>query len=277
VLAHGAESPAGLALFTMFAAGSAIALAGYLAGARRLRRGEGGRRALPGWRVGAFAAALTVALLAVSPAVDELAHELFTAHMVQHLVLAFVVAPLLVLGRPALVAGAVAGRTVTVPRRWRRRWVRHRRSVRVALVLAAVHAGCWYLWHLPGPYDLALRNPLVHGLEHLMLVLSGLVLAWHALIARPVLAATAGALASMLAVAPLAAMLVFAARPWYASHLSGGTTLTPLEDQQLGGALMWFPGSLAYLVAVAVAVARHLNTSTHPPTPVAPPTPLAEV
>lgn len=266
VLAHGADSPAGIALFTILAAASVVAAAVYLVGARRLRRGAAGRRTLPTWRVTAFAGALVVALAAVSPPVDGFAHELFSAHMTQHLVLAFVVAPLVVLGRPVVVCGAAAGRTVALPRRWRRFWVRHRRSIVTALLLAAVHAFCWYLWHLPGPYDLALRNPLIHGLEHAMLVLSGIVLCWHALIARPVLAAVAGALVSMLAVAPLAAMLVFAARPWYTSHLLGDSALTPLEDQQLGGALMWFPGSLAYLAAVALAVVRHLNVAPAGPT-----------
>jgi putative membrane protein len=273
VLAHGVESPAGIALFTILIVGSTAAGAVYLAGARRLRRGTAGRRTLPPWRVGSFATALVVAVVAVSPPVDELAHRLFVAHMAQHLVLAFVVAPLLVLGRPILVCGAVIGRTLALPRRWRRFWVRHRRSMVTALLLAAVHAFCWYLWHLPGPYDLALRNPLVHGLEHAMLVLSGVVLCWHALIARPVLAAVAGALVSMLAVAPLAAMLVFAARPWYVSHLVTDSALSPLEDQQLGGALMWFPGSLAYLLAVAMAVVRHLNVVPAPPIHSSPPAP----
>lgn len=264
MLAHGEGETVGVAVYWLVAAASVAAWAVYLEGARRLRRGPGGRRAVPSWRVMSLTGALAVALLAVSPPVDHLAHELFSAHMVQHLVLAFVVAPLLVLGRPVLVTGVVLGRGVRPPLPLRRWWARHRRSVWTALALAGAHAAGWYLWHLPGPYDLALHQPLVHALEHLTLVLTGVVLTWHAMVARPVLAAVGGALVSMLAVTPLAVMLVFAARPWYTSHLHSGHGLTPLEDQQIGGALMWFPGSLAYLGAVCIAIVRHLSEAGGP-------------
>jgi putative membrane protein len=91
-----------------------------------------------------------------------------------------------------------------------------------------------------------------------MFVVSGMTLAWHAAMAAPGLGAALGTLISMLGVMPLAALLVFTGGYWYSGHDAAAYGLTDLEDQQLGGALMWFPGSLAYLVAIAIVLLRRL-------------------
>lgn len=258
-VAHGgSEGSAELMLFGLAVKAAAATICVYLIGVLRLHRYRAGRIRLPRWRASAFVAGVLVMLVVVSPPVDRVVHELFSVHMLQHVVLAFVAAPLLVLGSPLFVIGVALGRILQPIRYTAARWDHRHASIGIALGLAGFHVSTWYLWHLPVAYELALGNPVVHACEHAMLMASGMALTWHAMSAAPALGAMTGALVSMVGVAPLAALLVFASRSWYDSGLPERYGLTALEDQQLGGALMWFPGSLAYLAAVAAIVVRRL-------------------
>ncbi|WP_135466327.1 cytochrome c oxidase assembly protein [Crenalkalicoccus roseus] len=194
-----------------------------LAGAAGLWAG----RRLPASRRAAFGAGWLVVALAFASPLCALAVALFGARAGQHMLLALVAAPLLALGLP------------------RGGW-----QVPGSLAAAGFTALFW-LWHLPGPYDAALRDGLIYWLSHLSLLGAALAL-WRALL-REGAGPGAWALGAMASaqMGLLGAVLVFAPVPLYASHLA--TTLpfglTPLQDQQLGGLLMWVPGSLAFLLA----------------------------
>lgn len=234
--------------------------------ARRRRRGG------DGWRAAAFAAALVVLALALTSPLDGLSAELFSAHMAQHLLLMVVAAPLLALAAPwpLLLAG--------LPRRVARALARMRRPAlrqtgRVdAAVLAAValsaHLVTLVAFHLPGPYEAALRNGLLHAGEHAALLAGALAL-WVVVAGagRPRGAGHGTALLALLGAAiggtVLGALLTVAPEPWYEVHAAGGHGLTALEDQQLAGLVMWIPGGAAYVLAAVLVVAGWLRAAEH--------------
>lgn len=217
--------------------------------------------------LGLAGAAILLAVL--GPPLEALAHEWFAAHMVQHLALTHVAAPLLLLGR--LHRRLVSLVPLAARRRWGRRLARVGRRLdpagRVFAMLA--HIAVVLAWHVPILYDLAFELPAVHGLEHLLMLGSALGF-WAALGAgsgRAVPLAALLAFVASLALGALAALLSFAPEPLYAAHVAadGPWGLSVLQDQQLGGALMWIPGGLVYLVASASTVVRWIGADERRP------------
>ncbi|WP_426052288.1 cytochrome c oxidase assembly protein, partial [Brevundimonas sp. SL161] len=132
-----------------------------------------------------------------------------------------------------------------------------RRVTGIALPFVASTAVLW-AWHLPQAYDAALANVAMYWVMQLSLLASA-VLFWRAVLAQgrsPVdrLAFVVAAFAQM---GLLGALLTFAPAPLYAAHafapLAWG--LTPLQDQALGGVIMWVPAGIPYAIA-AVWIAR---------------------
>jgi cytochrome c oxidase assembly factor CtaG len=183
---------------------------------------------------------------------------LFSAHMTQHEVLMLVAAPLLVLGRPLVVflwAFPVEwsrrignlGKIGVVSRAWH--WLT------IPLVAWVVHAVALWTWHVPVLFDAVLHNELVHTLQHLSFLISALLF-WWALIHGPQGAMGYGAAVLYLFTTSihsgvLGALLTIAGSVWYPSYigLTSSWGLTPLEDQQLGGLIMWIPAGLVYVIA----------------------------
>jgi putative membrane protein len=209
-----------------------------------------------------FAYALGLASLAVAlfGPLDTFNDESFSLHMLQHLALVQVAAPLLILGRPWQVL------LQAVPTRWTGLFthaVFGRRSGRglwrlLAHPLTAFLAfnGCMAVWHLPGPYVAALLDERVHDLEHVSFFLSALLLWWHVLPPaphRPPSSATARALlvfGSGMVGDVIAAGLTLSTRILYAPYAGrpglGGRDA--LADQALGGLIMWISGGGFYLL-----------------------------
>ncbi|MEV1289488.1 cytochrome c oxidase assembly protein [Micromonospora sp. NPDC049679] len=258
-MAHGRGTAAGL-ISVAFVVLVAALTAGYGRGVHELwhRRGLGG--VLPYWRVMAFVAGLTVLVAAQSDAVHGVAERSFAGHMGQHMIL-------LVLAGPLLAAGAAGlPLTLAVPRRLRRgltrwragrvgRWLR--RPAVLALVAATAQAGVLWSWHLPGPYLLALADPVVHGAEHASLAAAAWLLWSLVLGARqhrlsgPL--AVLLLFATMMPASALAAVLTFAPAPLYPHGALAPDGGDPLVDQQLAGLVMWIPMDVAVL-AVGVVV-----------------------
>ena len=211
-----------------------------------------------------FGGLLSLAGSVVSP-LDHAGTELLSAHMGQHLALILVAAPLLVLGRPGVVALAA------LPRGWRR--VTHgilaRRPVRWAmwmltapLVAWLVHAGVVWAWHVPGAYQAALRHQPVHLLEHASFLGTAMVFWWVALEPGSHRRLAPGGdvlylLTAWLQSGALGALFTFASVSIYPDYAIRATTLgvDPLKDQQVAGLIMWVPAGLVYLgVACALFV-----------------------
>jgi cytochrome c oxidase assembly factor CtaG len=215
------------------------------------------------WRAAAFWLGLLSILLALQSPIEMLARQLFWVHMVQHLMLMVVAAPLLALAAPwtrlwrALPLGvrrAVARPVFLHPRLAPLRSIYHQVS-RPGVVWTLSAANLW-LWHLPPLYDLTLRNHLVHHLEHGLFLGLGLAFWAHVFDQRP-FRAPLGSLArasfvffAMVQSWGLAAVLSFATSPFYAyaqlPSRPGG--ISALTDQQLGGGMMWVPGAITYSI-----------------------------
>jgi putative membrane protein len=217
----------------------------------------------------AFAGALLVLAIALASPLELAASSVFAAHMVQHLLLMLVVAPLLVCGRPVVVLGQA------MPLRCRRLFVRVRarppvRAARDALFhpvsVWVIGAVVLWAWHLPALYEAALRHDALHALEHASLIATS-ALVWAVALGRArrslaVPAASALLFATALQSSALGAVLALAQRPLYPIHAAVAPSwgLTPLEDQQLAGGLMWVPPGIVYVVVIAALLSRWLGS-----------------
>jgi cytochrome c oxidase assembly factor CtaG len=208
---------------------------------------------------------LALAIALVSP-LHPLGGVLFSAHMTQHELLMVVAAPLLVLGQPN-VAAAWA-----LPRAWRQPASAWTHAPAVAgtwrwlgapLNAWLVHALLLWTWHLPRLYEAALHSDTVHALQHACFLGSALVFWWVLLRARMHGrgAAVGYLFGAMVVTGALGALLTVAPTLWYPSYarttLAWG--LTALDDQQLGGMIMWMPGGASYLLAALWLMAGALR------------------
>lgn len=250
--------------------GLLVTLGGYGIGVGRLWAVAGRGRGVSTRQVALYTSGVVLLALALLSPLDVVSDDLFSAHMVQHLLLISVAAPLLVLGAPG-----VAWLWV-LPRSWRSalgHWWGLRRGARGALALLGIPAVAWMLhalalavWHVPAMYDLALANEGVHAAEHLSFLLTACLFWWLVLpgpggrrlgYGAGVLYVTA--MAAVMGV--YGAVLTFAAHPWYGGY-AGRTAawgLTPLADQQLAGLIMWIPTSVIYLGAALWCFAEWLR------------------
>lgn len=250
----------------------AAAAALYARGVHRLWTRAGRGRGVTGGAAGAFAAGwLALAAALVSP-LHPLGGVLFSAHMAQHELLMVVAAPLLVAGRP-LVPTLWA-----LPRRWRASLGAAARARAVAATWAWLraplhawwlHVGALLLWHLPPLYQATLRHEGVHAAQHVSFFGSALLFWWALLHARAPRrgAAVAYLFAAMLATSVLGALLTVSTRLWYPAYAATTAPwgLMPLQDQELGGIIMWIPGGLSYLLAALWLLGRLLRDATARP------------
>lgn len=231
------------------------------------------------WRGTFFVAAIFAFLTASSAAIDKLSSWLLWVHMVQHLLLLVVVAPLLVASAPLLPLW------LGLPR-WGRKLIK--RSVKLQARRTFYHMGerllrqpviaCMllivgtWIWHWPPLYDLALSNTAIHDwLEHTTF-LAVSIFFWAQVLPSPPLhlrLSYPGRLGCIgIAIAQnivLAILIAFAQQPLYQpyAHLvtvPGG--LTALQDQQFGAGIMWTFGDLPFGIAFSVFVHRWLVTQS---------------
>lgn len=230
---------------------------GYARGLAALWGKAGAGRGVSRFRAVAYFASLGVLFVALISPLDPLSEELSSAHMAQHMLLMVVAAPLFILGSPALVL------TWGLPQPWRPAAGRWRRRLDLPLFRRAVPAWLLYAvtlwsWHLPALYHAALRQPLVHDAQHLSFFAAS-CLFWRVVLdplgkqRLHALAAVFFLFTTALHASLLGIFMTLAPQPWYADY-AGRTSvwgLTPLEDQQLAGAIMWAPGCVVYPAAAA--------------------------
>ena len=240
----------------------------YGLGLYRLWRRAGHGRGVRQWQAVSFATGLTILALALISPLDALGKALFSAHMAQHIILTAAVPPLLLLGKPLVLiwslpnrARAAVGawiRTGRLPRIWR--WMARPKTG--FLIEAAVLWG----WHAPDAIHAALESEFIHGSMHLSFLFGGLLL-WEGLAhtgPRRIggyLIGAASSFLTMLHTGLLGALLTFAPRPLYLVYgerpLAWG--LTPLEDQQLAGILMWVVCGWIYMATALVIIGMGLT------------------
>ena len=238
------------------------ALAGlYLTALQRDRR-DG--RSVPPAKVVSFFGGLVLLLGALTGPLHDLSdYYLFSAHMVQHLLLAFAMPPLLLYGtpgwmlRPLLASPPLLrlGRALTRP--------------------AGAFATFNFIlvtWHLPPLYNLAMNQHAVHIVQHLMILAAAVILWWPMLSPLPELPRApypVQMLYLFVVGLPMVVVSIFITMadgilyPYYAAAPRVWEVLTPHADQHLGGLIMWIPGGLVFLVAITVVFFRWQGAGAH--------------
>ncbi len=239
----------------------------FALGTRAVWRSAGAGHGVRRHEVYAFAAGwLTLAVALLSP-LHRLGETLFSAHMAQHELLMVIAAPLLVLGRPLVpfVWGLppawrrVAGSWTSSPK-FRRLWETLTRPATVW----SLHAAAIWLWHLPSLFQASLDSGPVHALQHASFLGTALLFWWTILRRQGGRVGTPVAVIALFTTAVhtslLGALLTFSSRVWYPLYdaMTGAWGLTPLEDQQLAGLIMWVPAGIAYAAAAIGLLATWL-------------------
>ena len=249
-----------------------LAAAIYAAGVARLWRRAGAGHGAQPWQVAAFALGwLGLAGALVSP-LHQLSRSLLSVHMVEHELMMAVAAPLLMLGRPA---GPMLW---SLPQSWRRRlgavprnkllsavW----RFISDPAIATLLHGLAIWIWHVPAPFEAALNREWVHWLQHASFLVTGLLFWWALLQGRArERGYGAGAFylfGTALHTTLLGALLVLSPRLWYPPAAAAvGRALTPIEDQQLAGLIMWVPAGLIYAVAALALAGLWIGRSSRP-------------
>ena len=252
-------------------ASGAVFAVGFARLTHRASRGVAGLRRQAGFFAGGW---LMLALALVSP-LHQAGERSFTAHMAEHEILMLVAAPLLVLSRPLAImlwAFPVGGRQALGPL-GRTGWAQAAWRVLTQPIAATLlQAAALWAWHAPTLFDLALAHQGWHVAQHLSLLISALLF-WSAMLNPR--DSRAGALgpaplclfATSVVSGALGAFMAFSQSPWYAGYARLGMApfgLTPAEDQQMAGLLMWIPGGLVHAVAALVLLGRALSAQGRP-------------
>jgi cytochrome c oxidase assembly factor CtaG len=202
---------------------------------------------------------LSLAGSLVSP-LHWLGEHLFTFHMIEHEIIMAVSAPLLVLANP------IGPLLWSLPRRLRvivARVMRHHRANSIWRWLSdgsratVLHGVAIWAWHAPVLFDAAVTNVVIHRLQHLSFFLSAVLFWWSVFRRSEAGTAAWQVFITMLHTSVLGALMALAPRVLYGAQTATSLTwgLTPLEDQQLAGIIMWVPAGTIYAGAALALVA----------------------
>ena len=225
-------------------------------------------------RTWCFYAALAVLAVALCSPIELLSEQLFWVHMVQHVLLIAVAAPLLVLSRPwvrlwrclplsgrrRLARGLAHGRR-TAPLRGLARFLG--RPAPAFALFSVVLIG----WHVPALFDATLRSGTLHALEHTLFFSTSVLFFKQVIPSAPLritlpaparVIYTIGAMIVMWALAVVLALEPHPLYSFYANLPSRPGGITALADQQIAAGIMWVPGSITFLIVVLAYVHRWL-------------------
>lgn len=248
----------------------------FLVGTTRVWRAAGAGHGLKFRQVAAFWTGWSVLALALVSPLHWLGEHLFAAHMIEHELLIVVAAPLLAYARPS---GAIIWSLPEALRPGVGSIMRTRAVVASWAVVGhpvtatALHGLAFWVWHAPILYSLTLANETVHRVEHLSFFFTALLFWWVLFHGRGPgrgervrdVIAIGCLFVTILHSGLLAALLTLSPHVLYPAQVqfSRDFGLTPLEDQQLAGVLMWVPMGLVYTGA-ALFFAHRLLTSRPP-------------
>ena len=248
-----------------------VAVTLYALGCARFRR-RNGRLPVSRWRVVAFGGGMLAVVLALLSPIHTFDSLLFSVHMIEHLLIILVAAPLLLLGGPQL--PMLWGLPDTerrgfallflVPRSPAHRLFSYLTQplVCTALLVSTVAA-----WHLPPFYDAAQGQSVVHALEHATFFFAALLYWWMIIQPNGSRRGTANGLAIVALVPPvvegvvIGALLTFASGPIYATYRNAPRLfdVSALTDQQVAGLIMWIPPGFVYLGTLFALLTRWLH------------------
>ena len=225
-------------------------------------------------RITAFYLGLISLFLALVSPIDYLSGQLFLVHMIQHMILIFFSVPAIQIGAPLV--PILRG----IPRTLRKQAlspIATSLSIRFILKLFfkpliswPLFIGSLALWHFPFAFEAALENDVIHFLEHLFFLAGAYVWWWNIIDPYP-LKSNLSKLAKVpyifITIVPgfvLGSFLTFAPTPWYSTYSNTVPTygISPLEDQQIGGLIMWIPGSFIIATALLLALYSAVRAET---------------
>lgn len=226
---------------------------------------------MAGWRLAAFMSGLVLVWIVVGSPLATLDHQLLTIHMLKHLLLMTVAAPLILAGAPVFILVCGLPKLFikryppigSLPARWLERCVQHPALCWLAGTGAVIG------WHFPVPFQLGMCSRAMHILEDLSFLVAGLLF-WWPIVQSPPHAAESPrwsmALYLFLATLPcdvLSAFLVFCNRLVYPFYLYTPQRfgLAPYADQECAGALMWVWVTFAYVIPAVAITVRMLSPS----------------
>jgi putative membrane protein len=223
---------------------------------------------ISGWRLAAFMSGLVSVLMAVASPLATLDHQSLTIHMMKHLLLMTVAAPLLLAGSPGfpLVCGLPKLFIKSHPplANLPARWLEHRLMPVLCWLAGTAAVICW---HLPAAFQLGMRFQGMHILEDASFLMAGLLFWWPIMQSSPSAERSprwSMALYLFFATLPcdvLSAFLVFCNRLVYPQYLATAQmfNLSPLQDQECAGALMWVWVTFAYLIPAVMITMQILS------------------
>jgi cytochrome c oxidase assembly factor CtaG len=279
VFAHQIETPPGdslprLVLIGWTAEAStliplAIAFFWYTAGVQRAIA-EGKAKAISPARLIAFAGGMIVMAIALQSPIDIISEDLFSVHMIQHLLLMLAAPPLFVWSDcPIVFLRALPRRArKAVAHFWARSAVsRTYHGLTHPVAVWGAFCGAFVFWHAPRPYEWALADNRVHIVEHLSFFVTSLAF-WSIVLPPNIRRRRLQHGPTLLLVVSTAvlgglpgALMIFAPRPLYPVHAAGVARwgLTLMQDQQIAGLIMWIPAGAAYVLAATLVFLQWLR------------------
>jgi len=246
----------------------AIAFAVYTAGLIRVWRHAGFGAGISAWEATAFAAGFLALAAALSSPLDDLSDHWLVAHMVQHELLMAVAAPLVAISAP------VYAMLWALPTHVRKQSLDVLRARPIVIAWSALtsplsafllHFTALWVWHLPALYDAAIRHDAVHAVQHLCFFSTAALFWWGIAHGRYGRAGYGAAVVYVFATAVqsgvLGALLTFSPHVWYTPYSTPHGSLSPLEDQQLAGLVMWVPAGLVFVAGGLALFAAWLRES----------------
>ena len=211
---------------------------------------------LSGWRKLSFFSALLVIFGSLNGPIHDLSDTyLFSAHMVQHLLLTMLMPPLMILGVPGwMLRPLLRNRVIS----------RVARRVTKPITCFVIFNLVIAVWHLPVFYNAAMDNHNIHILEHLMFMAAAVLMWWpitSQLPELPRLSYPGQMLYCFLMILPMSIVAIYismADQVLYPAYSAAPrvTSLSPLEDQLLGGLIMWVPGGVIFMIIMTVVFFR---------------------
>lgn len=237
----------------------------YLRGSRMLRQRNLSNRSKFNRQQWYFWLGWSILLVALASPIDPLGELLFSAHMVQHELIMIVASPLLVLSRPTSAILIGMGKKIARPIAGgaRNAGLSQFRNVLLGPASAwTLHALILWGWHIPALFNASLNNSWIHTAQHISFLLAALVF-WYSLMHIQKSRSVVGMLylfSTALHASLLGALLTFSPEAWYQPYLETAPSfgLTALQDQQIGGLIMWMPAGIVFIGGALMLLARLL-------------------
>jgi putative membrane protein len=245
-----------------------LAAALYSLGTIRMLRRITNRKSFV-WPILWFALGWISLVIALDSPLHEFGEQLFWVHMTQHEILMLVSAPLLVLGRPMIAflwalppAGRETAGSLGRSRTFRKGWA----FVSAPLSAWLVSAIALWIWHVPWLFDQTLRSDWIHAAQHTTFLVTALAFWWPVVNRTPTLGyggAVVYVFTTILHTSFLGALLTFAPQAWYSPYLLTAPAwhLSAIEDQQIGGLIMWIPAGTLLLIIALILLVKWMNES----------------